>query len=61
MNAANEVVNLAFREAKIGFMNIPRIIAQAMEEVPFIATPSLEDYFTTDSETRRYTQQLIQG
>ena len=60
MNAANEVVNLAFREAKIGFMNIPRIIAQAMEEVPFIATPSLEDYFTTDSETRRYTQQLIQ-
>ena len=60
MNAANEVVNIAFREAKIGFMNIPRIIAQAMEEVPFIATPSLEDYFTTDSETRRYTQQLIQ-
>ena len=60
LNAANEVVNIAFREAKIGFMNIPRIIAQAMEEVPFIATPSLEDYFTTDSETRRYTQQLIQ-
>ncbi|MBO7546527.1 MAG: 1-deoxy-D-xylulose-5-phosphate reductoisomerase [Paludibacteraceae bacterium] len=53
LNAANEVVNLAFRQGKIPFLRMAEIIAQTMDEAPFIAKPTYEDYVATDREARR--------
>ena len=59
LNAAGEISNLAFRQKRIHFMDIPRITEQAMNEVLFIASPTLDDLFETDRITREYTEKLI--
>lgn len=59
MNAANEVANLAFRQGKCGFTQIPDAIAKAMRDVAYIARPTLDDLFATDAEVRAYTQELL--
>lgn len=59
LNAAGEISNLAFRNRKNKFTDIPRIIQKAMENIPFIASPTLEDLFETDKEARTYTEWLI--
>ena len=53
VNAANEIVNLAFRQGRIAFPDIARLIRRAMDEARFIAQPSLESYLNTDAEVRR--------
>ena len=53
LNAANEVVNLAFRQGKIPFLRMAEIIEETMVEAPFIAKPSYEDYVASDREARR--------
>ena len=60
LNAANEVVNLAFREGKCGFLQMSETIAQTMQRTTFIAEPTYEDYVQTDSEARKITKELIQ-
>lgn len=60
LNAANEVANLAFRERRIGFMQIPEVIGQTMDSTGFDATPTLETYFETDREARARARKLIQ-
>jgi 1-deoxy-D-xylulose-5-phosphate reductoisomerase len=59
LNRANEVMNLAFREGKIGFADIFTNIEKVMEEVPFEEASSFEAYIATDDETRRVAEQLI--
>ena len=52
LNAANEVVNLAFREGRCGFLQMSDIIAKTMNQTAFIAKPTYEDYVATDAEAR---------
>jgi len=52
LNAANEVVNLAFRENRCGFLEMSDIIARTMATVPFIASPAYEDYVSSDAAAR---------
>ena len=59
LNAANEVVNLAFREGKCGFMQMSQVIAQTMEKTMFITEPTYEDYVQTDKEARRIAIELL--
>ncbi len=59
MNAANEIAVAAFLQDKIGFNDIYSIIEQTMAWAPFIASPSYDDYVTTNAEARRYAQKLI--
>ena len=59
LNAAGEVTNLAFREGRIKFTDIPRLIERAMSEATFIATPTLDDLFTTDAIVRKLTAGYI--
>ncbi|MDY6298104.1 MAG: 1-deoxy-D-xylulose-5-phosphate reductoisomerase [Alloprevotella sp.] len=59
MNAANEVANLAFRQGKCGFTQIPDAISKAMRNVSFVERPTLDDLFATDTEVRAYTQELL--
>lgn len=59
VNAANEVVNLAFREGRIGYLDIARLIRRAMKEATFIEHPTLDDYFESDAEVRKLVAAMI--
>ena len=59
LNAANEVVNLAFREGECGFLQMSDVIAQTMQKTAFISEPTYEDYVQTDKEARKIAKELI--
>ena len=59
LNAANEVVNLAFREGKISYPSIARIIEQTMHAVPLIQNPSLEQLIESDAQARQFAKNLV--
>jgi len=59
LNAANEVVNLAFREGRCGFLQMSEVIAQTMVKADYIAKPSYEDYVLTDKEARKIAESLL--
>ena len=52
VNAANEVVNLAFRQEKCGFLQMAEIIHKTLDKVAYIKEPTLEDYLETDRIAR---------
>lgn len=53
LNAANEVANLAFRQGRLAFDRIATVIERTLEATPFVAAPTLDNYFDTDAEARR--------
>ena len=59
LNAANEVVNLAFREGRCGFLQMSEVIAQTMQRTTFINKPTYEDYVASDAEARRIAEEMI--
>lgn len=59
LNAANEVVNLAFREGRCGFLQMSDIIAQTMTKATFIAKPTYDDYVASDTEARNIATTLL--
>lgn len=59
LNAANEVLNLAFRESRCGFLQMSDIIAQTMAKATFIAKPTYDDYVETDAQSRRIAEELL--
>ena len=61
VNAANEVVVSAFLKDRISFLRMSEVIEQSMAKVPFIQTPTYEDYVATDAEARRVAESLIKN
>ena len=61
LNAANEVVNLAFRQNKCGFLQMSEIIAETMDKTSFIPSPTYEDYVAIDKEARIKAQELLEN
>ena len=59
VNAANEVVVSAFLKDRIPFLRMSEVIEQSMAKVPFIQTPTYEDYVATDAEARRIAESLL--
>ncbi len=59
LNAANEIAVAEFLNDKISFLEISDVIEQCMAKVPFVSSPTLDDYINTDTETRRLAQNLI--
>jgi len=59
LNAANEVVNLAFREGRCGFLQMSDVIAQTMSKAAFISNPTYENYVDTDKEARQIAESLL--
>ena len=59
MNAANEIAVYAFLKNRIGFLDMTELIERTMEKIPFIAEPSIEDYYESDGEARSYAASLI--
>ena len=54
MNGANEAAVALFLEDKIGFYDIYELVKGAMEAVPFIAAPTLEEILACDAAARKY-------
>ena len=59
LNAANEVVNLAFREGRCGFLQMSEIIAHTMAKATYIAKPTYDDYVATDRMAREIAEQSL--
>lgn len=59
VNAANEVVNRAFLEDRIGFLRMSEIIEATMQKATFLQTPTYEDYLQTDAEARRLAADIL--
>ena len=59
MNAANEIAVYAFLRNRIGFLDMTDVIERAMEKVPFIEKPTLEEYYESDGESRHFAASLI--
>jgi 1-deoxy-D-xylulose-5-phosphate reductoisomerase len=58
LNAANEVVNLAFREGKIDYPSIAKIIEETMAAIPVIQNPTLEQLIEADKQARAYAERF---
>jgi 1-deoxy-D-xylulose-5-phosphate reductoisomerase len=59
LNAANEVVNAAFRDGRCGFLQMSDIIAQTLARMPYQKECSLDDYFAIDAEARVRAGELL--
>lgn len=59
VNAANEIVNEAFRHDRCSFPQMADIIGETMQRAPFSATPTLDTYLQTDAEARRIASELL--
>ena len=59
VNAANEVVNEAFRHDRCGFLQMADIIEATMQRATFIAQPTYDDYITSDAEARRIAASML--
>lgn len=53
MNGANEAAVARFLADEIGFYEIPRLVRRAMEEVPFVPEPTLEQILEADRLARQ--------
>jgi 1-deoxy-D-xylulose-5-phosphate reductoisomerase len=60
MNAANEIAVYAFLKNMIGFLEMTELIEKTIQQVPFIASPSLEDYFESDAHARNFAASTLQ-
>ena len=57
MNGANEAAVALFLEDKIGFYDIYRLVLGAVNAVPFVSNPNLEDVLEADRLAREYVRE----
>ena len=59
LNGANEAAVALFLEDKIGFLDIPRLVERALERVPVVDAPVLEDVFEADRAAREAAYEAV--
>lgn len=59
VNAANEVVNEAFRHDRCGFLQMADIIEATMQRATFVAQPTYDDYIASDAEARQIAASML--
>lgn len=59
MNAANEVAVNAFLEDKIGYLDIVKIVEDALKKTPINKNPRLEEIKEIDQQTRTLVSEVI--
>ena len=59
LNAANEVTNEAFRRGQCKFLQMAEVNERTMQAMPFVARPSLDDYFAIDAEARVKAREIL--
>ncbi|MDE6081961.1 MAG: 1-deoxy-D-xylulose-5-phosphate reductoisomerase, partial [Muribaculaceae bacterium] len=60
INAANEVAVKAFLTEKIKFTNIYPLITETLAHIPFIESPSYEDYVACNDESRAIATEIAE-
>ena len=59
LNAANEVVNEAFRHGKCSFLDMGNIIEKTMQRVSYDKSSQYQIYVDTDAETRGVAEEMV--
>jgi 1-deoxy-D-xylulose-5-phosphate reductoisomerase len=59
LNAANEVAVAGFLQDRIGFLEMSDVVEHCLAKMAYITSPTLEDYVSTDEETRIKAKELI--
>ena len=59
LNAANEIAVYGFLRNRIGFLDMTELVERAMDKIPYIPQPTLEEYFESDAEARNFAASLI--
>lgn len=59
LNAANEVVNEAFRHGKCSFLDMGNIIEKTLQRVSYDNSSQYQIYVDTDAETRRVAEEMV--
>ncbi|PIN70658.1 1-deoxy-D-xylulose-5-phosphate reductoisomerase [Candidatus Woesearchaeota archaeon CG11_big_fil_rev_8_21_14_0_20_43_8] len=59
LNSANDVAVLAFLDEKISFLDITRLVRDAMDTHKIIMTPDLDDIFATCKKTKEIVEKQI--
>ena len=59
MNGANEAAVALYLEDKIGFYDIYRLVSQAVDAVPFVKEPTLEQILEADALARKAVMDAI--
>ncbi|MDE7172268.1 MAG: 1-deoxy-D-xylulose-5-phosphate reductoisomerase [Oscillospiraceae bacterium] len=59
LNGANEAAVALFLADKIGFLDIPRLVERALDQVPVVDRPTLEDIFDADHAAREAVHQVV--
>lgn len=59
LNAADEVAVAAFLKREIGFADIPKVVARAMNETPDRHPESIEEVLAIDAEARSLAQEQL--
>ena len=59
MNAANEIAVYAFLRNRVNFLDMTDVIEKTMQKIPFVAEPTLEEYFESDGAARSYAADII--
>jgi 1-deoxy-D-xylulose-5-phosphate reductoisomerase len=59
MNAANEVAVEAFLQKRIAFLDIPRLIEDILEKLPYVNVNVLDDVLYADAQARAAAQNWI--
>jgi len=60
-NAANEWAVARFLEGSIGFLDIPMLINEAMDNHRLISSPSLNEILNTEQETYDFIEGIIKS
>jgi 1-deoxy-D-xylulose-5-phosphate reductoisomerase len=61
LNAADEVAVHAFLRGEIGFLDIPRVIERALDELPARPVREFQDLYAADAEARELAREVVQG
>lgn len=61
VNAANEIVNEAFRNDRCGFLEMGEIIEATMQKASFVEKPAYDDYVASDAEARSIATSMLKA
>lgn len=59
LNGANEAAVAGFLRDEIGFYDIPRLVRRALDTVPFVQTPDLQEILAADRAARDAAERLM--
>ena len=59
LNGANEAAVAGFLRGEIGFYDIPRLVRRAMDTVPFVKAPDLQEILAADRAARDAAERLM--